>query len=214
MPSQAFVIIRPPPGPLAKQLRESTPRTRRELATAIIREGLPRLLREGLPPGGVPDAIGEEPMRISLSLADYFDLRDAADKLKSNRSSLMRELIFSRQTEESREGLEHEYIRLGHPGDPRRLSRSVLLLMLKKQGVTPLERALMDLALQNERLQCRIDNLEKKVDIYVARPSAAELQAMTFEELKDYLRRIGGKIPAYATREKLLGAIYKIEVDF
>lgn len=209
----SYVIIRPPPCALADKLRALPPEERTELASLIIREGLPDLLREGFPPGGVPDAQGSSPIRIPLPMPDYFDLRDAADTLKSTRSEVLRELIYAHQARDSREDLEREYIRRGHHGDPRRLSRAVLLLMLQKEPLTPNERALVDIAGKYDQLLRRLDRLEQKFDIFTARPTAAELQKMSIEELKEYLRSIRGRVPRRGTREIYLACIYQREQE-
>jgi hypothetical protein len=206
------LVFRPPECAFTDELRAMPAKERRRVLEAALEFGLPLLAAQGLPPGG--DSGGGRPMRATMKETLFLGIVDTAEALRVPEAAVLREVILSYRAALDRPAMEAEYERRGYPGDPRRLSNSILRLWLESQPAQSREsRAMLDLALMVQKLHDRLDRVEKSINSYVTRPSAMDLYAMGRSQLADYLRRLGGKVPRKANREVLLGLIHEKEAS-
>lgn len=199
------------PGPLAIELRALSSRPRAARLDLVLDVGLPLLLRDGPARGG-----GKTPghaVRLKLTTARFGQVCAVSDALGVPPAVVIREVIRAADTVSGRTQLEIEYCRRGLPGDPSRLSDTVLRLFVVHdiEPFDPVSIALRELSSELTRVSSELQIVKTLVQDPKNTRDAKRLLALGREGLRHELRRLGGRVPSRASKGELLSLIREQE---
>lgn len=196
-----------PRTPLVSQLKALTPRARAEEIDRLLGVWLVELIRTGLSRRQVQSPAQ---LRVQVSTTRLAEVARVAGLLSVSSRRVLQEVILAADEASDRASLELEFRRLRLPGDPTRLSVPVLRLFVENPiSEDPLMLAVKALSETVAFLTKRVDVLSSRVESRDV--TAAELLKMSPAELRERLRRLGGRAPRNASRGDLLSLIREKE---
>lgn len=190
----------------------AAPAARARSVDVLLGRGLPALLHRGFGRTGGESA-GMQ-LKVQLTEPRFRDLLRASDLLRVPPAAIVREIVRVADFESDRHALELEYRRHKGPGDPSCLGTTVLRGWLaSKNDPNPLLNVVTTLIEEVSDLKKRIDRIASKIENYQPQPAPVDLLKMGEQELRAYLRRLGGRAPRTAARSELLTLIRKKQED-
>ena len=193
--------------PLLEQLSALRPEQRTAELDCVLSAGLAEVLRTGL------RRIGGESggqLRVRITPARYPEVIAVAGALGITPRRVVREVILAVDETLDRKYLETAFRRLRLQGDPTRLSVPILRLFVENPKTEdPVMLAVRSLVETVTILQKKVDVLSSRVESRDV--TAAELLKMSPVELRERLRRLGGRAPRNASRGELLSLIREKE---
>ena len=196
-----------PRTPLVGQLAGMSPHVRAEELDRLLSTWLVELVRTGL-----SRTVTRSPvqLRVRVETARLAEVARVAGLLSVSTRRVLQEVVLAAEGSSDRASLEIEFRRLRLPGDPARLSVPVLRLFVENPiSEDPLMLAVRSLSETVTFLSKRVDVLSSRVESRGV--TAAELLKMSPAELRERLRRLGGRAPRNASRGDLLSLIREKE---